>query len=447
MAAPPVAPFRVRYGAGEYQRVLLPPGAAPADIKEAAELVLSESAEKKGLCRGLWSRGSRGSSAWLLFIAPIPLMLGLWFIVLRQQSVARFDAARGCACATPACDAARLLAYPLPAYFPFPALPMVMESLPRACDLCWDGERSGGGGPSPCERISEREEYEPDAHVREALASVLAECRHAPPEGCRVLDAGGNMGFFTLYALAMGASVVYVEPQVDLVAAMRASVALNCAEDRVQVIHAALSPESVSPRSARLTVSVPAFRSCQRPGDAAKTQNGAGPGGAPIVSIDSLIASHREWALMKVDIDSTDALIVERVLQLIREGRAVVRSIIVEWNSGAALGSVLHAFQQELGYDIYRLNVHDNRRFINASGWDTHAHFQPINLEPHFEELLHQRYIRYVLKVRPLPRPEDWDEIAAWGMMPEFLITRVPLSEAVHANERKQRLRLARLAA
>ena len=35
MAAPPVAPFRVRDGAGAFQLVLLPPGASETGIKEA----------------------------------------------------------------------------------------------------------------------------------------------------------------------------------------------------------------------------------------------------------------------------------------------------------------------------------------------------------------------------------------------------------------------------
>ena len=35
MAAPPVAPFRVRYGAGAFQLVLLPPGASEAGIERA----------------------------------------------------------------------------------------------------------------------------------------------------------------------------------------------------------------------------------------------------------------------------------------------------------------------------------------------------------------------------------------------------------------------------
>jgi len=35
MAAPPVAPFRVRYGAGPFQLVRLAPGMTPADVKEA----------------------------------------------------------------------------------------------------------------------------------------------------------------------------------------------------------------------------------------------------------------------------------------------------------------------------------------------------------------------------------------------------------------------------
>ena len=38
MAAPPVAPFRVRFGAGAFQLVRLAPGMSAADVKEAVAL-------------------------------------------------------------------------------------------------------------------------------------------------------------------------------------------------------------------------------------------------------------------------------------------------------------------------------------------------------------------------------------------------------------------------
>lgn len=315
-----------------------------------------------------------------------------------------------------------------------------MELTPGTCDLC---SPRPDLHPSPCELISGRKLYSPDSHVREALASALAECAFAPPGAppCAVLDGGGNMGFFTMYAFAMGATVVYIEPQVELVEAMRATVALNCASDRIDLRHAALAPKP-QPSSARLTdMALPAHRSCQGPWGTGTRQSGAGPGGVPFLSVDELVRERRHWDLVKVDIDSTDAAVIERFVELIREGAADVTSFIVEWNGGAGRGAVLHALQQELGYDVYRLNVHDNRRFINESGWDTVAGFRDVGVEPWFEERLHQRFMHYVLKVRPLPRVEDWTTIASWDMMPEFLITRLPMSEPQPANENKQRFR------
>ena len=40
MAAPPVAPFRVRFGDGAFQLVLLPPGASEAGIERAVALAM-----------------------------------------------------------------------------------------------------------------------------------------------------------------------------------------------------------------------------------------------------------------------------------------------------------------------------------------------------------------------------------------------------------------------
>lgn len=279
---------------------------------------------------------------------------------------------------------------------------------------------------SPCEQISRRELYEPDAHVREALASALTAsgCPHRTDgSACHVLDGGGNMGFFSMYALAMGADVVYVEPQIDLVEAMHLSVALNCAAERVTVLHGALTPDLPSqlPHGARLeNLSLPAFRTCQLypPLISGTTQSGTGPSGAPYITIDALVAQQRKWDVVKLDIDSFDALIVARFVDLIRNGLAEVSSFIVEWNGGENLGGILQTLQS-LGYEIYRLNCHDNRRFVNESGWDTINMFRDINLEPYFEERMQQRYMRYVLRVRHgITDPLVWGEIASWGMMP-----------------------------
>lgn len=55
-----------------------------------------------------------------------------------------------------------LLSYPLPAYYPLPPLPLVMETIPRGCDLCWDKLEEH---PNPCELLSERKVWNPDPHV------------------------------------------------------------------------------------------------------------------------------------------------------------------------------------------------------------------------------------------------------------------------------------------
>jgi hypothetical protein len=239
-------------------------------------------------------------------------------------------------------------------------------------------------------------------------------------------------------ALAMGASVVAIEPQDDLATSLRQSVALNCAQDRVTVLHNALAVAAM-PEGSRLVLGTPGFRSC---GNTGPTQSG---GNVTYVVLDDVLALSASWALLKVDFDADDAGAVGRVLELVRAGRVAVDSILVEYNNGRARGDVLHAFQTELGYDVYRLDVHDNRRFINSSGWDTISHFAPLpDLEPWFEERLQLRYMRYALKVKRLPSAEAWAPIVGWEMMPDFLITRVRLEEPQNIDDRKQPVRPSR---
>ena len=214
-------------------------------------------------------------------------------------------------------------------------------------------------------------------------------------------------------------SCSYVEPQIDLVDAMHLTVALNCVSSRVKVLHGALTHERPSELrlGARLhNISLPAFRTCLVPGEGT-TQSGAGLNGAPFISIDAITSEQKHWDVVKLDIDSTDATIVSRLVDMIRHNDVDVSSFIVEWKEGAGLGRVLSDLQS-LGYEIFRLNVHDNRRFINESGWDSLSGFQDIGIEPYFEELMQQRYMRYVLKVRHnIQDPQTWTEIASWGMM------------------------------
>ena len=254
------------------------------------------------------------------------------------------------ACAYPGIAEDRALAYPLPAYFPLPALPLVMETMPRACDLCWTRL---GDHPNPCERMSNKTTWAPDPHVREALLSALLPCAMAPGE-CNFLDAGSNMGVFSLWAWGLGARVVAVEPQPDLAAAFRRSVRLNCAGGGIELLEAGLTARSGGggggggaysyrgdPAGSKIQIVAGptneanyAYRQCQLPAaEEPVIFHTSTSGEAPLVLLDDVLLTRREWQLVKVDIDGFDADLLHRMLALVQQGRVEVKAIAIEMNN------------------------------------------------------------------------------------------------------------------
>ena len=103
------------------------------------------------------------------------------------------------------CGAPDLLArsYAIPRRFPFPAdIRLVMEATAGRCDLYRN--------TTFCRAFEADEHFEPEYHVREALASFVDGCyqRH-----CAAIDLGANAGWFAALMLSLGAHVLAVEPQ------------------------------------------------------------------------------------------------------------------------------------------------------------------------------------------------------------------------------------------
>lgn len=132
--------------------------------------------------------------------------------------------------------------YEAPRQYPFPPHRLVLESIPKTCDLFLPG-------PQLCEEWTRGRSYEYESHNREVLASVLHDCQwrnavlsreDGSPYGgagtstapCLVVDVGANIGMFSALALSMGAYTVSFEPQDVLVGAFRESIALNHWENR-----------------------------------------------------------------------------------------------------------------------------------------------------------------------------------------------------------------------
>lgn len=339
-------------------------------------------------------------------------------------------------CRCKACKGHAALAYPLPEYYPLAPLPLVMESRPMECDLCWAAPDQH---PNPCELLSDRKTWNPDPHVRESLATALGPCAAAAGT-CSMLDLGANLGAFSLWGWGLGANVVYVEPQVDLVRAFRRTVELNCAGGDIEVHHAGVTHEPSLERTTIPLLTPGGFRQCDSEeieGSYVRATE-TDSRDVPLVLIDTYLLQRPVWDLVKIDIDYHDVDLLARCAALVEQGRVDIRSFVIEWNDGrgyAPLVRRLHA----LNYTIYKLNVHDNRRVFNARGVDVASRFGPINLEWYFDEVYGQRHLRYAFKVKKGLDDGVYDNMLA-DDIPEFFITRVPLEEPVFLNERKKKV-------
>ena len=107
------------------------------------------------------------------------------------------------------CGAPELFARSYPVHLPWPhgTTDFVLEERPGKCDLF-------GGKPAVCCDHTVRLSKFVEPVVDDVVASFLAGChRHA----CRAVDLGANIGLHTMAMLNMGATVIAVEPQPDLV--------------------------------------------------------------------------------------------------------------------------------------------------------------------------------------------------------------------------------------
>mmetsp|Transcript_21640 Transcript_21640/g.45950 ORF Transcript_21640/g.45950 Transcript_21640/m.45950 type:complete len:155 (-) Transcript_21640:1217-1681(-) len=129
--------------------------------------------------------------------------------------------------------------YPLPPRWPFPGqIRLVMESRPGSCDLYGDSTVC-------CDITTQRVDDFVERHTTEVLGAILTTCPQRTPP-CRAADIGANNGWMSAFMLSLGAHVISVEPQADLVHALRETVILNCWANR-SVVHNAFACASVTP--------------------------------------------------------------------------------------------------------------------------------------------------------------------------------------------------------
>eukprot|EP00930_Biecheleria_cincta_P092679 TRINITY_DN8268_c0_g2_i3.p1 TRINITY_DN8268_c0_g2~~TRINITY_DN8268_c0_g2_i3.p1 ORF type:complete len:386 (-),score=41.51 TRINITY_DN8268_c0_g2_i3:26-1183(-) len=298
--------------------------------------------------------------------------------------------------------------YLLPSRFPFPPIRLVMEWIPGTCDFYTSNF---------CSALEEDRHFEPDYTVREAIASFLDGCHWRV---CRTLDLGANNGWMSAYMLSMGAHVLAVEPQPDLVEGLKATIALNCWERRGKVLRGFVDahPGSQGQR--------PVSKFHWREGG--QLQDNAFPI-VDVMPLDKVIEAAASMAtpedlspgadleieLVKMDADAPEGDWLRRIDQLLSRStgpsngtrRIHIETIIAECHSCSAL--TLYRLQQRHGYHIYLLDMHIDRRFLDARGTDVYQKSQPDSSLPgHLTELYAIRFMRHIYYVQPNLTLDQW---------------------------------------
>lgn len=310
-----------------------------------------------------------------------------------------------------------------------PPVRMVMETISRECDLF--------GGLEVCSAFSRGEHFEPEYHVREAVLSFLTTCLWSQ---CVSLDIGANIGQFSVMMASLGSRVIAVEGQIALAEALNKTVELNCWGDRFTVLNSYITLEDKEhgklvdhdgSGGRPIMAEHPASR-WNEVGDSCCTQK---RGTISLVSWSKLLLDVGRIHFIKIDIDSFEVALVDRMEELISAGSISVQTVVAELKGYTpSLWKVLSKLFDH-GYSIYVLNLHLDRRWFDARGWDVYSNYsrEPVQElhPPGIEEYFAQRFMRYILYISPNTSEENFKLFSErYGdKLCEFLITKEKLLE------------------
>eukprot|EP00966_Prymnesium_polylepis_P132750 3068800-Prymnesium_polylepis.1 len=220
--------------------------------------------------------------------------------------------------------------------------------------------------------------------------------------------------------LSLGAAVVAVEPAQDLANAVAESALLNCWSDRLTVLNAfagippvhdtpkpvrggyraggvpatlRLPPATVVPLS-DILISRELHRRAELYKPGVSTGRPRGVSGPPLRRGASI------YELVKVDVDGDEGSWLEHIVQLMDKGRLYIRTLVIECHRCGAIA--LKHLQQALGYTVYQLDMHVDRRFIDARGFDVYEN-RRVKADPlprFVEELYSIRLMRHLYRFR-----------------------------------------------
>ena len=253
-----------------------------------------------------------------------------------------------------------------------------------------------------------------ETHVREVIAAILSGC-HA--RWCVAIDVGANVGWMSSYMLALGAHVQAYEPQSDLLQALEETAKLNCWTTRLTAHNAFVCPSSD-------TWCLNARRGAR---DGFRSKGGVPPT-AHLLEPKRVALRHalfhtyvdrRKYiSLLKLDGDGPEPRWMDEISWMLINQLVEIDAITVEHMPGirGILPSTLLRMQSA-GYELYRLESDDPRRWINEYGWD---YFSPngtyARLEDKTRDSLEDEFLM-IRSVRRLYRAKSnlsQDQLSAW---------------------------------
>lgn len=284
------------------------------------------------------------------------------------------------------------------------------------------------GGGDTCERFSAGELFEPEYHVREMIASFLYDCRQ---RSCVAVDIGANIGYFAGAMASLGASVIALERQTDLIESFAATCCLNGWSQTVQTINAWVGVNSPPGH----TMSVP-DGDLGRPISAGAALTRRQKKVLPVVNLKDLIGG-KTIDLLKIDIDSIEGELLLEIERLTSSNETNIVTMAIELNYPSELQSrvesALHKLQNSCGYHIYILNCHlhrlfGNQRFFNERGTDV-ANLTLGVFPVALEELFFQRFMTSLLYVKPSANLSSFSSWVRPGV--QVVVTREYLQKPV----------------
>ena len=313
---------------------------------------------------------------------------------------------------------------------------------------------------------------EPERETQEVLSSLLLGCDKGAVEArCLYVDVGCNIGYFASQAAALGADVACYEPTPFFCDAARHTIALNGfrgfhVEQAAIVSRAWPGGTELTFRRAIPAGRGPPFMPCDVGLRDLQLRHETWT--APQVELRRILAGRRV-TLLKIDIDANEGELLHETVRMLASGETAVRSMLIELGSqpapfeacavprnarkaicqasnnasggGSGMGGAyqrrpvrhprggdvhdLYRLVHDLGYCIWRVNIHVNREMLNGRGENVNEHMSPQH--PSFEPYFHVRAMRKVERLRPSTPREHYASLLGLGQ--SLLITRERLEE------------------